>query len=357
MVLVSNKTKILKIKANENIFLDNTFLEKQNVAFVFMNGGLGDYINFMSSILWIAEANNHVQGILLVREPFKSVAKFILKSYPQFKVWDLTEIKNLPDRTLVCYPKDQLITAVGAHLMDLGFMYYAQMSKPPEGYGYLPEINYKGRDFDLPQNFAVFTPGATARARVMYGKYFNELVNYTMSKGITPVFLGKKDFAHNTTAEGYKASFENDYDLTKGLDLTEKTTLLEATNIMSKALFVLGIDNGLLHFAGTTEVPIIFGHTVASVEHRDIRRKQGLTININIDRKDLSCISCQSNMRFLRGHKFSSCLYSKDVKKAYSCLDLLFSKECATWKNAIDYILNLSRSKSRINNCSMSEIG
>jgi hypothetical protein len=292
------KLKAKKIRANEKIFLKGTYLEPQRVVFIFIDGGLGDYINFMSSVLWAARENPQITGHVTVNEPFRTIAEHILKDYPGFTAHTHDYLKTIYekyDRVLIHYPKkeQQLINATGAHLMDLGFKYYAQLDRPPKDYGYLPEIkfdtyfDFKTKWPDLAgRPYAVFTPGATARARVIYGRYFNELVAYTLSRGLTPVFLGKKDFAFNATGEGYSATFQDDYDFSKGIDLTEKTTLLEAIQIMSKACFVLGLDNGLLHLAGTTNAPIIFGHNVATVEHREIRRRSGLTINIKLNESD-----------------------------------------------------------------------
>jgi ADP-heptose:LPS heptosyltransferase len=352
-----------KVKANPNIFRPGTMLEQQRVVFIFVNGGLGDYINFMSAVIWAAEQNPHVVGHVLVTEPFRTVAAHILKDYPNWTAHVhgyLRTIQDTYDRVLVHYPRREhmLISATGAHLMDLGFMWFAQMSKPPKDYGFLPEINYN-EPWKWPalkeRPYAVFTPGATAKSRVIYPRYFNELVNYTVSKGITPVFLGKRDFADGNKDIAYNATIQDGYDFSKGIDLTEKTTLLEATQIMSKACFVLGLDNGLLHFAGTTTTPIIFGHNVASVEQRDIRRRSGQTINVHLEESGLSCIACQSKMRYMVGHKFSDCFYRSHPSNGYKCLELLFSEGCATWKMAIDHMLNLPRISSRIASYDMNE--
>ncbi len=350
---VTGKSSLGVVDANEKYFLKGTTLPKQYAAFIFINGGLGDYINFMSAAIWAAKENPHLIGRIYVREPFRSVAKYIMREFPEWKVLPHEELPDLEDRALVHYPKDQLINATGAHLMDLGFKYYALIDRPPEGYGYLPEINYTGQ-WKWPelkvQPYAVFTPGATAKARVMKGRYFNELVAYTRSRGVTPVFLGKRDFVEGTEKNiGYNAVVQDDYDLSKGIDLTEKTSILEAVQIMSKAVFVLGLDNGLLHFAGTTTTPIIFGHNVATVEHREIRRRQGLTINIKVNESDLACIGCQSRMRYIVGHKFNECLYKEKPEVAYKCLDLLFAERCQTWKAAIDHILDLPKTASLMN--------
>jgi len=234
--------------------------------------------------------------------------------------------------TLIASPNrgEQLLNPTGAHLMDLGFHYYAQTALIPADYNFLPEISYRsGKDWGLPEKYAIFTPGATSMNRIFLPNAFNELARYTASLGVTPVFLGKKDIN-----EVYKAKFHDDYDLSLGLDLREQTTLLEAIEIMGKARFVIGIDNGLLHLAGTTKVPIIFGHNISPVEHRKIRRRNGLTVDISVPEKQLACIGCQAKMRFVYRQRFSRCIYDDN-----KCLELLF-KNIEGWRQAIRQCLN-----------------
>jgi ADP-heptose:LPS heptosyltransferase len=163
---------------------------------------------------------------------------------------------------------------------------------------------------------------------------FNGLVDYTISKGITPVFIGKRDFALKGKENNYFANVGEEMDFSKGIDFREKTTLLQAVEIIKGAKFILGIDNGLLHFAGCTETPIIFGHTITEVKHRSVRRPKGTVINLALTKESLPCSGCQSNMRNIIGHKFKNCIYDD-----YKCLDLLFGNEMSEWKRAIDYIL------------------
>lgn len=339
------------VHANPKYFRGAYDLEARPIAFVLRNGGLGDYINFCAALVWAAEENPHCHGHLFVAPPFLEVARHIFRKYSHWKIFDRAEFDlYFKKGTLIVNPKpgEQLINACGAHLLDLGFMYFAQMSPPIAEYNHLPQINYLISNerliqlnffLDAPKKYAVFTPGATQLNRMMPPKAFNKLVDFTLDLGVTPVFLGKAEIN-----DLYRATFNEEYDYSKGIDLREKTTLLEAVSIMSGAQFVIGIDNGLLHLAGTTKVPIIFGHNVANVEHRRIRRKTGLTIDISVPQERLSCIGCQSKMRYLYGHRFSRCCYVKkeggfDLK----CLDILFGERFELWKDAIKTCLKQNR--------------
>lgn len=326
-------------------FRPNTKHDRRVFNFFLARGGLGDYICAMSAFKWIAEKNPQVIGRIFVKPPFLDVAKYVMRDYKSFTVHNALDCEKVMKPGEPIYNPlnyTSYITAPGAHLMDLAFMQYCNLSKPPKGYNQM--VDLKGcADFkwpvEKPKKYAVFTPGATAQSRAMPAKYFNELVRYTISKGVTPVFIGKRDFAHQgRNNKGYYADIDSSYDLSKGVDLTEKTTLLEAVRVIEGARFILGIDNGLLHFAGCTDTPIIFGHTVTTVEHRRIRRPLGLIIDIALDQKSLNCIGCQSNIRFVLHHRFSKCIYGD-----YLCLDMLFYNDCYSWKKAIDKVLEVEQ--------------
>lgn len=326
-------------------YRENSEIKEVTAYFVMHGGGLGDYINMVSALIMIAETMPHVKGRIIVNRPFLGVAKYLFDKYKTWYCIDAAD-KNLKleDEALIINPepKKQAVNATGAHLMDLGFKYYMNIDKCPQAlahYNVLPRIDYSGpwkwRKLDRTKPYAVFTPGATTKARTMPAKAFNEMVSYCSGAlGVTPVFLGKKDFAEGRnmqTAKDYVAQFSKDYDYSLGVDLREETTLLESVQIMRGARFVLGLDNGLLHFAGCTDTPIIFGHNIAEVAERVIRRPPpNATFNIAVPREALKCIACQSNMRFITGHRFSKCAYDD-----YKCLEYLFANECETWKIAM----------------------
>ena len=318
-------------------------------AFVFNQGGVGDYINWCSSLLWIHKTYSQVDGRVYVSELFKHVAEYLFKDLPRWKVYHRDDFAKYHERGApVCNPAPgtQLINACGAHLMDLGQWYFTCIDPLPEESRHLTEIKYDGPwkwpELDPESNFAIFTPGSTSEVREMPVKAFNTLVEYTIAKGITPVFLGKKELSEN-----YEAKFLS-YDLTKGVDLRERTDLIEATQIMRKARFIIGIDNGLLHMAGTTDCPTIFGHNVASLHHRQLRRKKGFTIDMVVKEEELACIGCQSKMRFITKHDFRQCFFkTREPQKDRLCLAYLFKNDCKDWKAAIDKVLASPRGRKK----------
>ena len=328
-----------------NIYRKGTKFPTYPTNFVLTQGGLGDYICHIPAFQWIAECHPHVQGRLFVTQPFYDVARFLMGKYPHWSVHRPGEIDKVIKKGEMVYSPAQYIKyvdALGSHLMDLGFMMYARLSTPPKGYNRMPNLTHytSGKKWGLDKGkYVVITPNHTAETREFRGRYLNQLSNYIKDKGLLPVYLGKKDFAsdeagHKVNSD-YHGRTDNVFNPQLGHDLRDMTTLLESVEIMRDAALVMGIDNGLLHFAGCTDVPIIFGHTITEVEHRNIRREVGETINITPNRESLPCAGCQSRMRFNPGFDFKKCVYED-----YLCIDALFTNQCSTWKRAIDHILD-----------------
>lgn len=336
----ADKYEGAEVLLDPDIFGTNCKSKTMPVSFVFGTGGVGDYINWSAALLYVADKHKHVDGRIYVSELFYDVAQYLFGNFPRWKVHYRKDFRKYYEpNSLLAHPKagSQLINACGTHLMDLGFMYFCCMSPPPAEYNLLPQIKYEGEwkwpELDPKSPYAIFTPGATTGVREMPVKGFNEIAAYAKSKGVTPVFLGKKYLSMQ-----YEANFAA-YDYSLGIDLRERTNLLEAVQIMRGAKFVIGLDNGLLHMAGTTETPVIFGHNIASVEHRVLRRPKGLTINVKVDQSELSCIGCQSKMRFLYHQDFKKCLFEQNPTRDKKCLELLHKNDSAVWKWAIDKAL------------------
>ena len=331
------------INMNAKYYRTNTKWHQTRLHFLFGQGGVGDYINWIPAFEWLIKENPHIKGFIYVPDSFYEFFNYAINQVCQNHKWDIlksTEFKSklkTGDGVVNINDFKLFINATGSHLMDFGFMVYCCLQSPPKEYNRLPVITYSDKESHQMLNeigdkpYAVFTPGATSKVRTMPAKAFNTLVEYVSSKGVTPVFLGRNDFAQSKT---YFATFDKDYDFTKGVSLLNRTSLLQANHIISNAKFVLGLDNGLLHLAGTTKTPILFGHTITDVHHRDIRRLEGKTINITVKQELLKCIGCQSHMRYIIGHKFVNCVYNDNI-----CLEYLFSNDCETWKQAIDIVL------------------
>lgn len=327
-----NKDNYVEVK-NPN-FRPGTKTEKREVIFDFRLEGkksaaMGDMICWLPAIEYIAENYNYVLGHLIVPQFFMQVAARVMSRFPHWKLH--TEI---PDRMMDGFPiKRQLefpINATGMHLMDLGFVYYAHMNPPPEGAKRYPILNLKG--IKLPKDlrglrYAVMTPIIEANTRRMTADAFNGVVEHLNKIGITPVFLGKLGM------DGRHGSIDPKYDLTRGLNLIDKTSLLEAAFVLDQAEMVIGIDNGLLHLAAMTPATILYGFTMVGPEHRRIYRKHGWTVELYPDKEKLPCLFCQERVRYFFAHNFENCIYQENTPQCVQALN----KE--SWIANIDMVI------------------
>ncbi len=279
---------------------------------------MGDMICWMAAIVHIAENYNFVNGHLIVPRYFFQVAANVLHKFPQWQI----HADKIPERLQDGKPlKRQLefpINATGAHLLDLGFIYFMQMTPPPDGADIYPELDLSNEV--LPpklrgKKFIVMTPVIGAVTRMMPVKTYNKIVDYIVNIGLTPVHLGKSEMLNRSL------TINEGYDLTKGINLIDETTLKEAALIMKCAEMVVGIDNGLLHLAGMTDATILYGYTIAGPRQRQIKRRHGRTYELYGDKKTIPCLFCQEHVRFIIDHSFKTCLYQENEPQCVKALN------------------------------------
>lgn len=325
------------VTLNGEFFRPNTQTNPALFNFIFINGGMGDYICWSIAVRHVAKFHAHVKPRVFVSDWCQSLIINLLSDYPTIEIYgrtkDFDRMYENGTPLLGNIERNQFLNATGTSLIDIGFSYYLCQNPPPEyadlTYPRLKTFNIDISKWELPEEYCVMTPGATSSTRTMPAKAFNELKNYVIGRGITPVFLGKADL---TTT--YKTKFNEAYDYEGGINLLNETSTLEAGKIIEGAKFIMGLDNGLLHLAACTDTPIIFGYTVASPALRRPIRERGLIIDIEVPREELACTHCQDNMRFILGLEFTNCLY-----KDFKCCELLFKEGAREWKEAIDLIL------------------
>lgn len=326
----------------EHGFRSGTKLHPIPTDFFFTDAGLGDFICYSVAILWAAKHCPWVCGNLRVPRFLIPFMERIMRRHRHWKILDGEIPYQSSNETPIIGPNltdehgnnltPQLINATGAHLVDLGFMYYCNMQKaPPETY--YPKLELLPHEL-LPEvaalkgQYVVFTPGGITSSRTVRGRHLNPLIEYVLSRGLTPVFLGKTDFSNSIITQ-----FDESVNYGAGLNLIDKTNLFQAAAIMENAICVTGLDNGLLHLACCTEATVLFGYNIAGPEFREPRRKHGKLINITVPKEKLPCIHCQDNFKLLSSHSFHECFYGDTL-----CIDLLFENNAEKWKRAIDSV-------------------
>lgn len=236
--------------------------------------------------------------------------------------------ETLPARS----PYAHKISNLSWHLTDHAFGTIVGRDVKSEHKNYLKLEPINVDKFELPEKYVVVTTAYTSDTRVWNVKSVNETIDYIISKGYVPVFLGKS-FAPAYKNVGLKGKF-TEVDYTKGINLIDNTSLLEAHGIMSKAKAVVGLDNGLLHLAALTETPIVYGFTTVASEHRLPYRHNELGWNCFVVEppKEVKCRGCQSNWNFADEKvDFRFCPYGD-----YVCIDSLESK---LWIEQLEKVL------------------
>lgn len=295
--------------------------------FIYDDGGLGDHIARLCSIKYIKETQPHCIVHLWVPDFFLDLAKHLLPTVIIKPFSKNKEFNNeLPGRKTSSVSHDTLKT----HLVDHAFHVLANSMAPVEAKNYL-KLNPSKIDickFDLPENYVIITTGFTAEVREFYAKTINELVPYIKSKGYEVVFLGSEKSDVGLYDKAIIGAFNKHIDYSQGINLVNKTSLLEAGKIIAQSKTIVGVDNGLLHLAGTTEVPIVGGFTTVRPEHRMPYRNNELGWNFYpvVPPESLACRFCQSNWDFVYNHDFRQCLYkARGLDTEIKCVKTLTS--------------------------------
>jgi hypothetical protein len=172
---------------------------------------------------------------------------------------------------------------------------------PTQMMQYIPleevDVSHFGIDFS---KCAIFLTTYRDITRAWKGEEIQKVADYVMSKGITPVFVGKRG-----AISIWKTLAKTDFEFNgTGIDLIDKTTFRELFTIMNKSKVIFGIDSGPLHIAFATKTPVVAGFTNVHPMYRVPFRDGALTESVfpvNLD-----CRFCQSNWN-LDFHNFTKC--------------------------------------------------
>lgn len=296
------------------------------------NGGLGDQICRLPAVDYILTMGTHLQHVnLFVPKYFIEVAKNALaKHAAKLTVYSHAALRLVQEQepdTPSVITNEHHHSTLRTHLVDHAFRVLADIDAPPNFRNYL-QLDLSSIDltkFPIPPEYVVITTGFTAPVRQWPSQIVNHVIDHVKKMGYRVVFLGKKQV--DSTLKGH---FADDINYFKGINLIDKTSLLEAAAIMEKATVVLGVDNGLIHLAGCTNAFIIAGYTSVAPEYRMPIRYGMLSYRVRpiVPDVDLGCRGCQSQTHFNYRHDFRECFYGD-----YACLPQLRFKK---WKEVLD---------------------
>lgn len=164
------------------------------------------------------------------------------------------------------------------------------------------------------------------KQRTIPAAEITKIAEYVYSKGLTPVYVGKR---------GAISIWKNSLAMTDfeypgfGVDLRDDTTFRELATIMSQSKAVVGVDGGPIHIAFTTQTPVVCGFTTIKPELRIPYRGIAKTIPVV---PNIFCNFCESDWN-LNFWNFSNCPRKMEVA------------ECVTKMTAVKFINALEQLK------------
>jgi ADP-heptose:LPS heptosyltransferase len=308
------------------------------VGFLLSHGALGDTITSLPAIRF-ARATHNAQAMKMIVWTRRDLVPLLEILLPGCDVQPLEMFHEETERTKnnIGYPfamNSSIRNTVTRNKMDMVLFGYATLldTQPPS-----PEwMSYPTAPLGpraIAEPYIVIAANGTAPNRIIPPRTVTAIAEWALARGLKPVFLGKREAEVPVTivtgegptrqakkSESTSRLAEIDAALMERcLDLREKTGILEARDILGHAEAVVGIDGGLLHLAGTTDVPIVYAVTTVHPAHRSIMRHGELNWRVEyVEPKNLKCAGCQSKWTLVFGHPFTTCAYDD-----FLCVDHL----------------------------------
>jgi len=350
-------------------FRDNTVLPTTIHNYYLRGGGMGDRICIFAALDYVARTCPWIWGRIWIHEDLIEFSRNIIEQTgnQNWKVGTLEEFKTQyePDTMITGRgfedPSGKVIfrhigaTGAGGHLVQMGYCDHVGRYNPREGWDFYPVIDFNrwtpqrsqpiiidlglDRPFgDWRKKYVVFTTGAIAPSRDVPGYYWNPIIEDVKSRGLTPVFLGISGVT-DAKAGKIKVRYSDGCNYGEGIDLRDKTSVMEAAWIMKNAAAVIGLDNGLIQLASCTDASIICAYNIVDPMDRRPKRKAGRWEEIYPTSEELPCIGCQTWMEAIAPpHNFKQCLYG-DLR----CVDIIFENQGERFRKALDRILDLPK--------------
>jgi ADP-heptose:LPS heptosyltransferase len=224
--------------------------------------------------------------------------------------------------TLKAYP-----TSMHSHLVDCFSMSICDtiLKESQKDYPTVDRSRLPKNPFNMEQ-YVVIACGSTTEHRRMLPEVFRGLVDYYRGLGLDVVLLGKRD--HELQCNGTMTRPQFDYDMTDCVDMIDKTSILGALSIMNDAHAVVGLDNGLIHLAALTDVPIVAGYTTVDPYYRMPYRHGEKGWGMRVVEPDSECKYCQTE---------SYCTYGIDFLRCQTrTLECMKSLTLDQWMKAIN---------------------
>lgn len=236
---------------------------------ILTDGGLGDLVCCLVAVDWNIKNHKNIKFHVWVPDYLFWFARHVLPRganiRPFSKAKEEFNHKYLGMTTEWCTNH----TCIRTHPVDYGFHMLSDR--------HVYELNEKNylqivpdkidiSSFNLPEKYVVICATGVEPVRTMPVETANSIIDYVIDRGYVPVFLGKEESDCGLNNLAIKAkSIALNYE--KGINLVNKTSLLESAKIIHNSKAYIGMDGGLSHIAGCTDAEIICGYTASHPSH------------------------------------------------------------------------------------------
>lgn len=294
-------------------------------------GGMGDIIHCIPAVKSIIAhypwQNYHVWVPDYLVELFK-------KALPKVKVGAFKDSPKKCDGVkegIICFDEAGRHSSMRTHLTDYAF--FMLMDRLPydnteRNFSTVrPKANIKR--FNLPEKYVVISPYFRSTLRQMLPGHLNKIRDLVKQRGYSVVLLGSAKQPYNG-AKDVNTNGARAWDGEGCIDLCEKTSVLEALEILWGAHSLITMDGGLMHLCCLTKTPVVAGFTSVDPKTRLPYKSGELTDQVRVVEPDVSCKYCQSTwcMVYNTQHNFNDCFF-----KDFQCVkEITYNKVIKQWE-------------------------
>lgn len=319
------------------MFRDNRppFKSTYTVNCLLTDNGMGDLLCSLPAINHILTKSPWINLLIWVPNYMKEFAKHVLPSKAIIRDYTEGQKKYNPNNLAISTKLIGMHTPMRTHPVFYAFHVLCDYHPTIEESSYL-KLDVSKIDlskFSLPSKYVVMQGAYVEKVKTMPPNTFNQLIDYIKQKGYEVVFLGKTENATGAKNVVIRAQIKEEYNLGLGINLINKTSLIESAAIIEGARAFVGMDGGLMHLAGFTPTPIVCGVTfVNPLQIAPIRDGiLGKSFHYITPDKELECSGCQSNVTLAYDIDFRDCFYDD-----FKCVDHMTFKK---FKTKLDGIL------------------
>lgn len=276
-----------------------------------VSGGMGDQLCSFPSVEHLAKEHPNTKFNVFIPDYLLELCKTCFKKFRNIRVIS-SNLMEMRDKTLpAIHTGWDKITPMRIHPAQYSSLVLMDTLLPVEKLSYpQPALNrVKINKFKLPKKYVCVLAGGREYVKTMPPKTVNKVTQRILKKGYTPVFIGTS--SQPSKLIDVPICNMRDIDMSKGISLIDKTTVVELLKVLQGAACFVGMDGGLMHLAGFTNIPIISGFTFVNPSHILPIREGILGNNCYAVEppESLDCRFCQTNNSLVVGHDFRVCPY------------------------------------------------